>query len=183
MPNKSLSVSKEDQELWAQGEALASAARQSMSGYVLTLIERDVAARTGPVVDGTKLCVVDMHAPGKPPWRESFTGKWLTSERGIVDASWEETGMTWSLGITAAGRPVAYRSLQPRDRSLDSVTSEAHLERMKSWSRNKCESLLLVFDNAEEMAKALPQHGFPETSVQRWTAALTGGVVHHHEEW
>ncbi|MFE5565983.1 hypothetical protein ACFQ68_13435 [Amycolatopsis japonica] len=182
MPNKSLSVAKEDEALWARGEQVAKAARQSMSGYVLSLIERDVASEAAStVVDGTELCQVAMHAPGKGEWRESFTGKWIGQE--FVDASWNETGMTWRLAITAAGRLVAYRSLQQKSRDRYDPVSEAQKERERTWSRSKCESLLLVFDDLDEMVKTIEGKGFNPECAESWAKSVAFAVINHHRDW
>ena len=183
MPNKSLSVAKEDEPLWTQGEGLARSARQSMSGYVLSLIEQDVAARDGAeetVVDGAELCEAPMHEPGYPRWRESFTGKWLDDAGSFVDATHAETGLTWYLGITVAGRPVAYRTL-PSVKQND--YEKERLEKEKGWSPSKCESLLQAFDSADEMREAIVPQGFPEHCFHNWTEALASAAVIHHSDW
>lgn len=105
MPNKSLSVQPEDLPLWDRGEQKAKAARQSMSGYVLSLIERDNhrGGSEGQIVDDVGLIVVRMHAPGRGAWRESFTGKWVTSaDPAARDATFDQTG--WC-GVSASPRP------------------------------------------------------------------------------
>lgn len=126
------------------------------------------------VIDGTELIVVRMHAPGRTPWRESFTGKWVNGslrKGGWVDASWGETGMSWHTAITATGRPVAYRAL----------TSDEEQNRKHGFSENMGESLLLVFDTAEEFAEGIVRAGFPAGCVKYELDALNAAVIRHHD--
>lgn len=177
MPNKSLSVSKDDLPIWDEGERKAKAARQSMSGYVLSLIERDNPGRDGlePVVDNTATIVVLMHVGGRV-WRESFVGKWViggvTKDDGVVDATYGQTGLFWQVGITAAGRPVAYRTVADSDRV-----------RKQGNSIRNTESALLVFDTVQAFTEGVVAAGFPESSVKYAVEALEQAVIRHHAWW
>lgn len=140
MPNKSLSVQPEDLPLWDRGEQKAKAARQSMSGYVLSLIERDNhrGGSEGQIVDDVGLIVVRMHAPGRGAWRESFTGKWVTSaDPAARDATFDQTG--WC-GVSASPRPSRSPTARWTATSPGAGTSAASRASPKPIRRACCSS-------------------------------------------
>jgi hypothetical protein len=106
-------------------------------------------------VDGTEQIVVRMHAPDRGVWRESFQGKWVDkSIGGWCDEN--QSALVWRVGITASGRSVAYRGLTDHEES----------RRRQGVSEANTESLLLVFDTAEEFAAGVVNAGFPDSCVK-----------------